>query len=130
MSCGKYDAGITWWAKRLALAAGATLLSLAAGELTIRTWGLAPAVKGMEVSSVQCVYRRSTNPILGFELKPNYRHANPDYVDTYERTNTHGQRDRERSLQKPAGVRRVVLLGDSIVDGHGLPELNSDNSKP
>lgn len=111
-----------WWARRLALAAGATLLSLAVAEVLIRALCLAPAVKAMEVSSVDCVYCRSTNPILGFELKPNYRHANPDYEDTYERTNTHGLRDRERSLQKPAGVHRVILLGDSIVEGHGLPE--------
>ncbi len=55
-------------------------------------------------------------------MKANYRKADPDFIESYERTNAHGQRDRERSLEKPAGVRRVLLLGDSVVEGHGLPE--------
>lgn len=35
--------------------------------------------------------------------------------------NSQGYRDRERTLEKPAGARRVVLIGDSVVVGQGLP---------
>lgn len=86
-----------------------------------RVLRLAPEIKAIAVSSADCVYQRSKNPILGFELKPNYRNSDPDFITTYERTNAHGQRDLERTLERSEGVRRVLLLGDSVVEGHGLP---------
>lgn len=107
---------------RPALALCATLLALLAGEAAVRVLGRAPGIKPIELSSYECIYQRSTNPILGFELKANCRCETPDFVQTYERTNSHGQRDRERTLRKPEGVRRVLLLGDSVVEGYGLPE--------
>lgn len=100
----------------------ATLFALLAAEAIVRVLGQAPEIKSITLSSYDCVYQRSTNPILGFELKANYRHDRPDLIQTYERTNTHGQRDRERSLEKHAGVRRILLLGDSVVEGYGLRE--------
>jgi Flp pilus assembly protein TadD len=114
---------------RPALAVGATLLTLLAGEVLVRVLGRAPGIKPIPLSSYDCIYQRSTNPILGFELKANYRCDTPDFIQTYERTNSHGQRDRERTLRKPhAGashdspVRRILLLGDSVVEGYGLRE--------
>jgi len=79
-------------------------------------------MKPIQLSSYDCIYKRSTNPILGFELKANCRSDDPDFIQTYERTNSHGQRDRERTLQKPDGVRRVLLFGDSVIEGYGLRE--------
>lgn len=111
------------WHRRLAkpvVALCATLLALLAAEGIVRIFGWAPGHKPMELDTYDCIYRRSTNPILGFELKSNYRCDNPDFIQTYERTNAHGQRDRERAHQKPDGVRRVLLLGDSVVEGYGL----------
>jgi tetratricopeptide (TPR) repeat protein len=104
---------------------GATLLALGLGEIIIRVSGSAPEIKALELADADCVYRRSTNPVLGFELKPNYRADDPDFISSYERTNAHGLRDRERSLQKPEGTRRILLLGDSVVEGHGLPEIDT-----
>ena len=102
----------------------ATLLSLLLVEGIVRAFVEAPEVKPIRLASADCVYQRSTNPILGFELKANYRNQAPDFIRTYERTNSHGQRDRERQLEKPGGVRRILLLGDSVVEGYGLPEPN------
>jgi len=105
-----------------AVAVCATLLALLAAEAFVRVLGRAPGMKPIQLSSYDCIYKRSTNPILGFELKANCRSDDPDFIQTYERTNSHGQRDRERTLQKPDGVRRVLLLGDSVVEGYGLRE--------
>lgn len=105
-----------------AVAVCATLLALLAGEALVRALGRAPGIKPIQLGSYDCIYKRSTNPILGFELKANCRSDNPDFIQTYERTNSHGQRDRERTLAKPDGVRRVLLLGDSVVEGYGLRE--------
>ncbi len=105
-----------------AVAIVATLVGLLASEVVVRVIGLAPGMQLIELGSDECVYERSTNPILSFELKANYRHDDPDFIQSYARTNAHGQRDRERSLEKPPGVRRVLLLGDSVVEGYGLRE--------
>ncbi|MHC4532471.1 MAG: tetratricopeptide repeat protein [Planctomycetota bacterium] len=105
-----------------AVAVCATLFALLAAEAFVRILGRAPGMKPIQLSSYDCIYKRSTNPILGFELKANCRSDDPDFIQTYERTNSHGQRDRQRKLQKPDGVRRVLLLGDSVVEGYGLSE--------
>lgn len=107
------------------VAVSATLIALLAGEVLIRLLGRAPGIKPIQLSSYDCIYKRSTNPILGFELQANRRSDNPDFIQTYERTNAHGQRDRERSIRKPAGVTRVLLLGDSVVEGYGLKESDT-----
>ena len=100
----------------------ATLLALLVGEAFVRVFGRAPGIKPIQLSSYDCIYKRSTNPILGFELKANCRSDDPDFIQTYERTNAHGQRGRERILRKPEGVNRILLLGDSVVEGYGLRE--------
>ena len=105
-----------------AVALCATGLALLAGEAVVRVIGRAPDIKAIQLSSYDCIYKRSTNPIMGFELKANCRSDNPDFIGTYERTNSHGQRDRERTLAKPDGVTRILLLGDSVVEGYGLRE--------
>lgn len=104
------------------LAITATLAAIVLAESIVRALGTAPAVKAIHLGSDDCAYKRSTNPILGFKLKANYRNDEPDFIQSYERTNSHGQRDRERTIEKPPGVRRVLLLGDSVVEGYGLPE--------
>jgi tetratricopeptide (TPR) repeat protein len=104
------------------LATCATLLALLLCEVIIRAAGWAPGIKPIQLGAYDCIYQRSTNPILGFELKTNYHCDTPDFIQTYERTNAHGQRDRDRTVQKPDGVRRILLLGDSVVEGHGLRE--------
>ena len=86
-----------------AVAAGATLLALLMAEAVVRVVGGSPSVKPIQLGASDCVYKRSTNPILGFELKANCRSDDPDFIQTYERTNAHGQRDRDRTLQKPEG---------------------------
>lgn len=120
------------WRARLLLCAVATVVALLCGEILIRTIGMAPEVKPLWLSqedSDDLAYMRSRNPILGFELKPSYRNDNADLSISVPRTNTHGQRDVERTVEKPKGHERILLLGDSVVEGHGLAAVDDTMSQ-
>ena len=54
-------------------------------------------------------YRTAENPEIGYELLPLAMGANRD-----------GLRERERSVDKPEGVVRVLALGDSVAYGWGV----------
>ncbi|MBI4665118.1 MAG: hypothetical protein HY751_01775 [Nitrospinae bacterium] len=65
------------------------------------------------------VKRASENYNVGHEHKPN-QHETLMGVDF--RTNSHGFRGAEYPVEKPAGVYRVMLLGDSLTVGWGAKE--------
>jgi len=52
--------------------------------------------------------------------KPNLNFQNPGEERTF--TNSYGFFDTEHSLEKPPGVRRIALLGDSISQGLGVEQ--------
>jgi len=116
------------WA-RIGLACGAFLVGLVICEIGVRILGLAPVVKSLGVAGVESVYQRSANPLLGFELKTSYRNPDADFSRSYPFTNAHGQRDIERTLAKRDGARRVLLLGDSVVEGHDIRDLEDTISR-
>lgn len=60
------------------------------------------------------LFEKSSDPVLFYEPRPGAKQG------LYE-INSAGFRDREFPEAKPAGVFRIVLLGDSIAWGHGLP---------
>jgi len=111
------------------LALASTVAALVIAEAAVRALAFAPGVKPIDVTTTTSVYRRSENPVLGYELRPNYRNDDPDSYVTFRRTNAHGQRDIERTLEKPPGVRRVLLLGDSVVEGEGIENLDETMSR-
>ena len=59
------------------------------------------------------IFQRSENPILFYEPKPGFSKG-------AVQINSHGFRDREFERLKPAGTTRIVVLGDSVVWGHGI----------
>jgi lysophospholipase L1-like esterase len=61
----------------------------------------------------------SDNPRIGHVHAAN-RHAHLMGVDFT--TNSRGWRDREFTLERPGGVMRIVMLGDSFTEGWGVPE--------
>jgi len=61
---------------------------------------------------------RSADPEIGHRHRPN-AHAQLMGVDV--KTNSLGLRDVERAIPKPADVYRIVVLGDSITFGWGVP---------
>jgi lysophospholipase L1-like esterase len=60
----------------------------------------------------------SDDPIIGHEHGPN-RQARLMGVDV--RTNAHGLRDREYPIERTPGTLRIVMLGDSLTEGWGVP---------
>jgi lysophospholipase L1-like esterase len=67
--------------------------------------------------------RRKTGDFLFYELIPNADIQ--DYSDERAkyrlRTNSAGFADREYPIDKPAGIRRIAVMGDSITRGQGAP---------
>jgi lysophospholipase L1-like esterase len=114
---------------RILLALASTLVALFIAEAVVRTLNLAPRVFPTWLSSERTAYQRSENPILGYDLKANYRDSQADTHESFPSTNSHGLRDVERTLRKEDGVTRVVLLGDSVVAGHGILDLEDTISQ-
>jgi lysophospholipase L1-like esterase len=90
-------------------------MGLVAAEGVVRIAGLAPRIERIRARDTASPLRISTNPILGYEFREGFR--GPDGF----RTNALGLRDVERALEKAPGVRRIVVLGDSVVMGLYLP---------
>ncbi len=63
----------------------------------------------VSLPSLKHITERSN--VLGYKLVPNLR-------DGSIRINSHGLRDRERTWEKPEGVRRVLGIGDSFTFGY------------
>ena len=112
------------WAKLLLLF-GSTAVGLALGEVGVRLLGRAPQIIPIGLTSDRHVYRRSTNPILSYEFKPGFRSDEENLPFDYRVINSHGLRDVERAYAKPPGTRRVIVLGDSVVVGYRVREIDA-----
>ena len=79
---------------------------------------------GVSVGTVQInreTVRRSDDPLLRFDLRPRgVARAEVDY-----RINALGLRGPETTLDKPAGVKRVAVLGDSVAFGYWVDEKDA-----
>jgi len=111
-------------AARLLLLFGSIATGLFIGELGLRLIGQAPEIIPIGVSSQRHVYRRSANPILSYEFKPGFRSDEEDLPFDYRVINSHGLRDVERQYAKPPGTKRIILLGDSVVVGYRIKEID------
>jgi lysophospholipase L1-like esterase len=99
---------------RWLLIPAAACLGLLLCEAIIRLAGVAPPVHAIWVEEDGSFYRRATNAVLNYELKPKLTR---DFPTGRATSNSHGRRDRERTLAKPEGIRRILVLGDSVVEG-------------
>lgn len=107
-----------------------TLISFAGADLVFDRLKLVPDVFRIQVGAEKSAYRLSDNPVLGYEMKENWRdRKNPDNYLTYSFTNAHGQRDIERTIEKKPGARRIILLGDSVVAASYVADLNDTISR-
>src|SRR6185295_8006416 len=93
------------FAKKLLLVLFSTLLSLVVIEVGLRLIGHR--------------YTGSTyiaDPVLGWALRPGAGAWETEEGVAWSKINSHGFRDRERSVAKPPGVYRVAVLGDSFTE--------------
>lgn len=99
------------------------VLSLLLAETYFRVADLAPWVFRFQVNKKESAYLLSDNPILGYELKRNFRGKSQDCHHSFPYTNSFGFRDQERDVSKRSATKRVIFLGDSVVAGHGICDL-------
>jgi hypothetical protein len=94
-----------------------TLASLLIAELVVRQSGRAPEMFVVQKGR----FRISENPLIGYELVPHFESDRAgSMLDFRGKANSQGFRDREHSLEKPEGVFRMLVLGDSITQGLGV----------
>jgi len=100
--------------KKLALTLVAVLLSVLAAEVLLRATGAAPKVYAIQKGR----FRLAKNPRLGYEPAPlDYRGKELSFYDYLGASNQEGFRDVDHAIEKPPGVYRIVVLGDSIAAG-------------
>jgi lysophospholipase L1-like esterase len=102
----------------LVLLLGSILVGLGLSEVAARALGLAPKIGRIDVERAESAFEISPDPSLGYTLKPNYQAQRG--ISKGIVTNSLGFRDPERTIPKPPGVRRIAMLGDSVVMGYGL----------
>jgi len=92
------------WIKNGALAAASIAVALVIGECVLRLAGF----------SYPNFWQ--PDPLTGSALRPGMEGWQRDEGRAYVRISTQGLRDREHALQKPAGVYRIAVLGDSYAE--------------
>ncbi len=96
-------------ARRLVLLLAIAAVQFAVFEFALRVWGHSEAAP-----SFQALFM--PDPVIGYRLRPNARtrFATAEF-DTEIGINGQGVRDSRDIGPKPAGERRIVVLGDSLV---------------
>ena len=80
----------------------------------MRSLGVAPEVYPVQRGRFQF----SRNPLIRYELVPHFESdTGGPMIDFRGKANSLGFRDRDHSLDKPPGVYRILVLGDSITQG-------------
>ncbi len=101
------------WKKLAALIIGITA-GLVMAELLTLALGLAPEVVPVERGR----YKLSENLILGYEPRPmTFTGETDDFTQFTGASNDLGFRDVTHTPQKPPGITRILVLGDSIAAG-------------
>jgi lysophospholipase L1-like esterase len=100
---------------KLLLSLVATIVSLALAEVVTRVAGGGGAM-------VSRAMFFSFDPDAGWRCRAgvDLRFVEPGLYDVRVRCNSQGLRDHEHVQQKPAGVRRILCVGDSYVWGQGV----------
>ncbi|MBM3811921.1 MAG: hypothetical protein FJW20_09830 [Acidimicrobiia bacterium] len=85
------------------------VVSIGMAEVLLRLWGYR-----FSGSNYQ------KDPVLGWSLRPGSECWEAEEGIAWNVINSHGFRDRERTIQKPSGTYRIAVLGDSIAEGRGV----------
>ena len=79
-------------------------------------------VRVVTTGNLKGLIQPSANRDLVYELKPDRRWV---FQGADTRTNRHGMRGPERTLEKPGDTLRVVGIGDSVMFGWGVDQQRS-----
>ncbi|MFC1497071.1 hypothetical protein ACFLS1_01175 [Verrucomicrobiota bacterium] len=109
--------------KRLILLLISLLVCLFIAEVTLRFFG--HGVTHVTRGALHC-----QNNDTGWACQPNLdaRYRVPGCFDVAITCNSRGLRDKERSIEKPDGKKRIVVLGDSFIWGYGVNNKNMFSS--
>jgi hypothetical protein len=109
--------------KEILLFIVSTFIGLMGCEALCRIFKLAPEIYHVSVGHENSPLKLHPNPTIGYIYKKNF----------LNQTNSFGFRDVPREIEKKKGMKRVIMLGDSVLDGnfseslfhkkHGLSEL-------
>lgn len=100
-------------------------LSIGFIEVLLKISKQVPQIYSLSVERAESSYEVSENPLLGYELKKNYKVQKPDFHRSYPKTNNFGFRDKERKLEKSPNTSRVIFLGDSVTIGQGIKKISN-----
>ncbi|MEO7772666.1 MAG: hypothetical protein ABIX19_16700 [Gemmatimonadaceae bacterium] len=90
------------------------------GRLSMQLWNVVGArPKGLIPLSSTRVYHKLDHDFLGYDLVPG---TDAVVVGKTVTTNRWGMRDRDYTLEKPAGTKRIALLGPSFTMGSGVAD--------
>lgn len=87
-------------------------------EIAVRVWRLAPPL----TEQYLLMKRRAPDPVLPYKLRPSIAFTGRSDTDEFDFTHAHnsfGFRDAEHAYRKPAGVFRILGLGDDFTYGIG-----------
>ncbi len=103
------------WLANTALLVGSSALALVASELVARTF-----VPSRTTAGEAALFEYE--PRLGWQFVPDGRSRVriPDGHETLVVINEHGMRDRSYAFERPPGVERVAVVGDSFLVGLGV----------
>ncbi len=98
--------------KKLALAGVSLVLSLLLAEVALRALGYY-GVRGADIEKLQLV----DDPVVDYRRVPGL-----SWIENNLRydINSRGWRDREHTFEKPATTYRILSVGDSVTNGHGV----------
>jgi hypothetical protein len=107
--------------KRFALVGSSILVGFLLLELAVRL---------VEPREVIREFFERPDPVLHHKFLPGARgrHKTPEFDAAYV-INSLGLRDREISRDKPAGMSRILMLGDSFTEGNGVDQKETFSSR-
>lgn len=96
-------------------------LMLAGVSCTIALIGVELIVRAIEPREVMRYFFMSSDPVLHHRFIPGAsgRYKTTEFDVAYD-INTLGLRNPETPLEKPAGTKRILMLGDSFTEGDGV----------
>jgi lysophospholipase L1-like esterase len=112
--------------RKLTLVLISSLIALLGAEGLLRVLHAAPDVSMIHKGR----FRLSANPKIGFEPVPGFTYHGPrrSFIDFEGASNALGYRDVDHAVEKPKGVYRIVVLGDSV--GAGLKVERFEDTFP